>query len=270
MVQPVRWRGASVIAVFVMAAVVCFSHTTGNAAETPIPPPPSTYVSDTAGALSESTRQQLDARLAAYQRQTGHQVIVYIGNTTGDAPLEDWTIRAFTAWKVGRKGLNDGAALFIFMQDHKLRIEVGYGLEPVLTDATASRIARNEIAARMKGGDVDAAVTAGVGAMLATIGGEHGQYAARGTRYSAAPDNTLPLWIFFGTIFIILMTFGIIIRAATRGSHRWYSIGSGVGSGLFWGSMFSGGGSSGGGGGDFGGFSGGGGMGGGGGASASW
>ncbi|MDQ6779804.1 MAG: TPM domain-containing protein, partial [Candidatus Eremiobacteraeota bacterium] len=186
-------------------------------------------------------------------------------------PLEDWTIRAFTAWKVGRKGLNDGAALFIFMQDHKLRIEVGYGLEPVLTDATTSRIARNEIAARMKAGNVDEAVTAGVGAILATIGGEQGQYAGQGTRYSASPDNTLALWIFFGAIFIILMTFGTIIRAATRGRHRWYSIGSGVGSGLFWGSMFSDSGSGGGGGGaDFGGFSGGGGGGGGGGASASW
>jgi len=241
-------------------------------AETPIPPAPTTWVTDNAGVLSQETRAALESRLAEYNRRTGHQVIVWIGNTTGDAPLEDWTIRAFTAWKVGRKGLNDGAALFIFMKDRKVRIEVGYGLEPVLTDAAASQIARNEIAARMKTGDVDGAVTAGVSALLATIGGE-------GANASQSPspvnNNNLSLsdlWIFAFFPIILLI---VIIYRVRRAIATMYPIGSRRRSSApFFGGLFGGwssgafsGGSSGG---DFGGFSGGGGMGGGGGASASW
>jgi hypothetical protein len=65
--------------------------------------------------------------------------------TTADVPLEDYTINAFTAWKVGRKGLDDGLVLFVFPQDRKLRIEVGYGLESSVTDAAASEIIRDVI-----------------------------------------------------------------------------------------------------------------------------
>jgi uncharacterized protein len=240
-----------------------------RAAETPIPPSPTTWVSDTAGVLTPATRQMLEQRLAAYNRATGHQVIVYIGTTTGDAPLEDWTIRAFSAWKVGRKGLNDGVALFIFMQDRKVRLEVGYGLEPVLTDAIASRIARNEVAARMKAGDVDGAVTGGVSALLATIGGEKGPQANQGTRYANGTDNTDPGAVLLGiglAVFFLLFAISLAVRW-----RRWatmYPIGSSGSAGGFFSGWSSGGFSSGGGFG--GGFSGGGGAGGGGGASAGW
>ncbi|HEV2038042.1 MAG TPA: TPM domain-containing protein, partial [Candidatus Eremiobacteraceae bacterium] len=68
------------------------------AAEVPIPPAPTSWVTDTAGLLSGATRDALNQRLANYNRATGHQVIVWIGTTTGDTPLQEWTIRAFTAW----------------------------------------------------------------------------------------------------------------------------------------------------------------------------
>src|SRR5215468_10619796 len=117
--------------------------------EVPIPPSPTEWVTDNVGLISAATRDTLNQRLRDYNKATGHQVIVWIGATTGEAPLEDWTIRAFTAWKVGRKGLDDGAALFMFSQDRKVRIEVGYGLESVLTDAMASRIIRDNIVPHM-------------------------------------------------------------------------------------------------------------------------
>ena len=97
-----------------------------HAAETPLPPSPTQWVTDTANFLSPEAVRSLDARLAAYAQATGHQLIVYIAPTTGDAPIEDWAVRAFAKWKVGRKGLDDGLALFIMPQDHKMRIEVGY------------------------------------------------------------------------------------------------------------------------------------------------
>jgi uncharacterized protein len=232
------------------------------AAETPIPPSPTTWVTDTVGLLSPSTRDALEQRLAAYNKETGHQVIVYIGSTTGDAVLEDWTIRAFTAWKVGRKKLDDGLAIFMFTQDRKVRIEVGYGLEGVMTDAVASQIIRNDIVPRMKAGDADGAVTAAVTSVLATIGGEHG--AAPQPPPEASSDMS-GLWL-AGAFFFVFI---IILIATTRRGGSHYTIGSGpifVSRGGFWGG-FSGGG---GGGGGFGGFSGGGGGGGGGGASGGW
>jgi uncharacterized protein len=247
-----------------LAALLLAMPAAARAAETPIPPSPKMWVTDNAGVLDPATLTALNTKLASYQRSSGHQVIVWIGTTTGDAPLEDWTIRAFTAWKVGRKGLDDGLALFIFMQDHKVRIEVGYGLEGKVTDAKASRIARNEVAARMKNGDPKGAVTAGVDALLAAIGGTD-TTATDQDQTGSAWAAAIPLLLFllvFGVFFFMLLT-------ARRAMHGMYTIGRG--GGMPFGGFWSGGSSGGFSGGGFGGgFSGGGGMGGGGGASAGW
>lgn len=261
---------SAALAAALASVIVIASAAAARAAETPIPPPPSTWVTDNVGLLAPSTRASLEQRLAAYNRATGHQVIVWIGATSGDAPLEDWTIRAFTAWKVGRKKLDDGLALFIFTQDRKTRIEVGYGLEGQVTDAAASRIARNEIASRMKVGDGDGAVTAGVSALLATIGGENGAPPNGAYQSESSPGND-SLWI-FGLLFVIVLVF---LAACAAGAGGMYTIGSRGSKGGWYGGFFGGGFSGGGGwggssGGGFGGFSGGGGMGGGGGASAGW
>ncbi|HZV78263.1 MAG TPA: TPM domain-containing protein [Candidatus Binatus sp.] len=255
-----------------MLAIVAggiISHQFARAAETPIPPAPTMWVTDTAGALSQSTVDKLNAQLKQYEQSTGHQVIVWIGQTTGDTPLEDWTIKAFTKWKLGRKGLDDGLALFIFMLDHKIRIEVGYGLEGQVTDATASRIARTIIAPKMKAGDVDGAVTDGVDAMIAAIGGQ--EPAPEAPPSQSQPSLPTVLFDFIFPLFFVILFFIIIVRSASYASRRGYTIGSG-GYGTGWWGGFSGGGDGGGwsGGDGGGGFSGGGGGGGGGGASASW
>jgi len=249
-----------------LAALIVALPAAAQAAETPIPASPATWVTDTAGVLDPATRSALNAKLSAYERSSGHQVIVWIGTTTGDAPLEDWTIRAFTAWKVGRKHLDDGLALFIFMQDRKVRIEVGYGLEGKVTDAKASRIARNEVAARLKRGDPNGAVTAGVDGLLAAIGGTDNAATDQNGQTGALQwTDALPLLLFF---LVFAIFFGMLL-SARRAMHGMYTIGRGGGMpfGGFWSSGSSGGFS---GGGFGGGFSGGGGMGGGGGASAGW
>ena len=133
-----------------------------------IPPTPDHYVTDNAGALSQATRAQLENELQAYERATGHQIVVWIGQTTGGVPLETWTGETADRWKIGRKGHDDGAVLFLFMRDHRIRIEVGYGLESKLTDADADRIIREDITPNMKAGDPDAAVSDGVAGMLLT------------------------------------------------------------------------------------------------------
>ncbi len=87
-----------------------------------LPPAPNRWVTDTAEFLSPAVRGELDAQLEAYEKQTGHQVIVWIGDTIGDAPLDDWAVKTFAAWKIGRKGADDGLAMFILARDRKIDI----------------------------------------------------------------------------------------------------------------------------------------------------
>ena len=221
------------------------------AAETPIPPSPTQWVTDTANFLSPEAVRALDARLAAYEQATGHQLIVYIGQTTGDAPIEDWAVRAFAKWKVGRKGLDDGLVLFIMPQDRKMRIEVGYGLEAVVPDAIASRVINEVLAPGIQAGHPDDAVSAAIDSLTGAIGGQAG--APPPERRPAQSKPLTPFqWILFGIIGILILAFAI-----THPALAFY----------FLASIISGGGGGGGGGGGFGG---GGGRSGGGGASGSW
>lgn len=230
------------------------------ASETPIPPPPTKFVTDTAGFLSPSTVDSLSRSLGQYERDSGHQILVYIGETTGDAPLDDWAVRAFEKWKIGRKGMDDGLALFIMAKDRRLRIEVGYGLEGQVPDALAGRIINDIITPRIRSGDRDGAVTAGVQAIVSAISGQ-GLPIAPATRGRNAPQNrplTLGQIILYGIIGIVIL----IVLATNPSLAIWLLM-----------SMMSGGSRSRdgwGGGGGGGGFSGGGGRSGGGGASGSW
>ncbi len=195
-------RGAAALA---SALLLC-------GATTPIPPPPTEWVTDTAHFLSPATVTSLNARLESYQQATGHQVIVYIAPTTGDDPIEDWAVKAFQQWKVGRKGLDDGLALFIMVQDHKLRIEVGYGLESVVPDAIAFRIVDETIAPKIKDGHPDDGVTAGVEALIGAIGGQPGDAGAAPRQEPQPQPEGKPLspiqWVFIvigGVLFLILL-----------------------------------------------------------------
>lgn len=137
-----------------------------------IPPAPARWIEDHAAFLTPATRSALDARLEGYERATGHQLIVWIGKSLEGAPLDDWAVRTFAAWKVGRKGVDDGLAMFILADDRAVDIEVGYGLEDRVPDAVASRIIREVMAPRLRAGDHDGAVTAGIDALLAAIEGK--------------------------------------------------------------------------------------------------
>lgn len=228
------------------------------AAEPPIPPSPAQWVTDNASFLSSGERDQLDAELEQYEQSTGHQVIVWIGQTTGETPLEEYTINAFTKWKVGRKGLDDGAVLFVFAQDRKLRIEVGYGLEPTLTDARSSEIIRDIIVPKIRAGDDDGAIQSGVDAMLSAIGGSPAGSADQGT----SEEPALPAGVAVIGVVLFVLIFGLFVYLGIRypafAAFMLYTLASGRGGGGGWG------------GGGGGGFSGGGGGGGGGGASGGW
>jgi uncharacterized protein len=249
--------------------------------EVAIPPSPAHWATDTAGFLKPQTVADLDARLRAYQVATGHQVLVYVAPTTGRAATEDWTVRAFQRWKVGRKGLDDGLILFVFPSDRKVRIEVGYGLEQSVPDAVAARVIRDTIAPKIRAGQPDAAVTSGVDALLGAIGGEPGgkaQGAGDARFVTPAPaepggsghDVGYVIGVWVGILVALVIVAGIItlIAKLPDGGPYITSRGGGGWGGFLLGSVI--GGVTGGGGGGFSGFSGGGGMSGGGGATGSW
>ena len=243
-------------------ALVCVALVAARAAEVSIPPPPTRWATDTAGFMSPQALQAVDRTLESFERATGTQVLVWIGGTTGDAVLEDWTVRAFARWKVGRKGLDNGLILFLFANDRSARIEVGYGLEDKVPDASASRILNDVILPRIGAGDRDGAVQAGVNALMVAISGDTGGASAPGTPTERSEDSlragsrrrpmSYPQMALMG-----LLALGFLVLLVTNPGLALYL--------LF--SILSGGRGGGGGGG---GYSGGGGSSGGGGASGRW
>jgi uncharacterized protein len=173
----------------------------------PIPPSPARWVDDQAAFLSPATRSALDARLEGYQRATGHQVVVWIGKTLDGTPLDDWAVRTFAAWKVGRKGFDDGIAMFILADDHAIDIEVGYGLEDKVPDAIASRVIRDVMTPRLRVDDRDGAVAAGVDAVLAAIEGKPWS----GSSATAPPEDgpSTITWILGGLGVIAFLIFAV-------------------------------------------------------------
>lgn len=233
-----------------------------------IPPVPAKYFNDYANVVSAATAARLNKTLEDFEKTSSSQIVVAaFPKMQSDSSIEDYTFRVKEAWKVGQKGKNNGAVLFVFIQDRKMFLQVGYGLEGALPDALCKQIIEYEIKPHFKTGDYDGGLSAGVAAILAATRGEY-KGTGRTVAESGGSTPTVFFLIFFGLFgLIVLFAFIGFIRTAGRTvySNRGWSSGGGWSS---WGSGSSGGGGWSGGSG--GGFSGGGGSGGGGGAGGSW
>ena len=238
-----------------LALAGCFAISLAGG-QSKIPPAPDRWATDEAGFLSRPAVAALDARLENFERQTGHQVLVYVGRTLGEgAVLEDWAVRTFEAWKVGRRGLDDGLVLFIMAEDWRVRIEVGYGLEDRVPDARASRVIDEILVPGFQSGRQDEAVGNAVSALLGYISGGEAPAAEQGRPSGAVPRaKSIVNMIFVGLAVLVFL----VILITNPSLAIWLLI-----------NILSGG-RGGGGGGGGGGFSGGGGRSGGGGASGSW
>src|SRR5215813_14922033 len=135
-------------------------------------PPLTGRVVDQTGTLSSGDIAQLTQKLADLQTRKGSQIAVLIVPTTDGEPVEQFSLRAAEAWKIGRKKIDDGALLVVAKNDHRLRIEVGYGLEGALTDVTARRIIDETIVPRFKSNDFSGGIAAGITRMIGVIDGE--------------------------------------------------------------------------------------------------
>lgn len=238
-------------------------------------------VVDAAKLLSPEQVAQLDQLSAQIEQASSRQFVVATVPDLQGYPIEDYGYRLGRAWKIGQSEANNGIILIVAPKEHKVRIEVGYGLEPIMTDALSSMIINDTILPKFKAGDMPGGIIAGAEAIgqQMTLPLEKAEQRAQQVATQAPARHagkTNPLAVIFWIIVIV-----VIILPMAFGGARGRRYRGGLGEAVLWGAALnslsrgSGGGSSWGGGGDWGGgggggFSGGGGSFGGGGASGSW
>ena len=157
--------------------------------------------------------------LAEGERSTGAQVVLAIFPSLEGQSLEDFSIRLAEKWRVGQKGLDDGAIVLVFVQDRKLRIEVGYGLEGAIPDIEAARIIREVIAPRFREGRYAAGLEAGVRALYARV---EGKPPAERRGPARGRGSHVPFWGIVGFVAILAVIAVMLLReaATTRGLTR--------------------------------------------------
>ena len=235
---------------------------------------PTVRVSDFANVLDTGARARLEGVLADGEKTTGAQVVIAVFPSLEGESLEDFSIKVAEKWRVGQKGLDDGAIMLVFLNERKVRIEVGYGLEGAIPDLEAARIIRETIAPHFREGRYDLGLEAAARAIYARVESKapaerHGTSRGRATKFPVV--GVVGFFVILGIIAVMLLREAATRRGLTGGG---YTAGGGG-----WGvlpiiliSLLGRGGRGGGdsGGGGFGGFSGGGGSFGGGGASGDW
>jgi len=137
----------------------------------PIPPLDSPVV-DTTGTLDAATKQQLQSQALALQQRKGSQLQVLVIPTTEPEDIAQYAVRAFEQWKLGRKGVDDGVLLIVAKNDRRVRIEVGYGLEGAIPDATSMRVIQEYMVPKFRTGDYAGGITDATAALVKLIDGE--------------------------------------------------------------------------------------------------
>ena len=181
------------------------------AAVTPFPPLTGRVV-DNAEILSPQTEQTLTQKLSDYEHDTTNQVVVFTTPSLAGQPIADYSNSLFRHWKIGQKDKDNGVLLVIAAQDHALRIEVGYGLEGVLTDALAQQIIHTIIVPNFKAGQMEQGIVAGTEAILAVLGGNE-LPAAKNNKQTGGP------WIFIGFI-VLWLWISVLMMRARRATQR--------------------------------------------------
>lgn len=229
-----------------------------SARASPIPPPPTSHVTDEVGLLDLEARASLAARLAQFERSTGHQVLVWIGDPDHTTSIEAFAVEAFSMWKIGRASEDDGLALFVFARQRKARIEVGYGLEARVTDLISAKIIRDVLVPGLVKGNPGQALRQTVDALMAVIRDDAAEVPS-GTEknpavQAAKPNELSTTELVVAIVLAIAFALLLVTNPRLALSLLWVIMAMGRGSGSGRGGGFSGGGGRSGGGGASGGW----------------
>jgi uncharacterized protein len=255
-----RHTGLSIV--LLCAVMLIFAHATPGPAQTL--PRPQGHVNDFAGVMSDTIERQLEAVLTGLAQNTGAEVAVAVVQDMGGMDETSYAVRLFQDWGIGTAGKDNGILLLVAVDERRLRIEVGYGLEHIVTDATAGRIRDQYMVPALKTGDYDTGVVQGALAVATLIAEDAGVELGAGVRpmpVSGSGRNSRRGKSIIGLLFNLVFIFFIISMMGRRGGRGLLAgmlIGSMLGGGRrsYYGGGF-GGGFGGGGGGGFGGFGGG-------------
>ena len=142
----------------------------GKAQYEPSPPPPKNYFNDFAHIVQPTTANELDIQLAQFDRDTTNQVTVVIyPHMIRDMSVDSYTLRLFNLWGVGQKGRNNGVALFLFLEERKLRIQAGFGLQKALPNGLCKQIIDERIVPFLRKGNFDDGLRSGVTALILAV-----------------------------------------------------------------------------------------------------
>lgn len=163
-------------------------------------------VTDLTGTLSTAEKAALDRRLADLETRKGSQIAILIVPTVQPEAIEQFSMRVAESWQLGRKGVDDGILLLLAKNDREVRIEVGYGLEGAIPDATANRVIDEFILPRFRESDYAGGITAGVDRLIALVEGEPLPESQPARSPAVGPDSLLPF------VFILSLFVGGVLR----------------------------------------------------------
>ncbi|MDP9175227.1 MAG: TPM domain-containing protein [Planctomycetota bacterium] len=185
--------------------LLCFLLPAISSAAEVLPAAPIQYFNDYAGVVAQPVADQFNQQLAQFERDTSNQIVVAVyPKMQSDSDIADYTFRVKETWHVGQKNKNNGAVLFVFIQDRKLFIQVNYGLEGALPDATCKQIIDQEITPHFKTGDYTAGLRAGIDSILAATRGE---YKGTGHTVADAPADAAAGKMIYGLFWAIIIGF---------------------------------------------------------------
>lgn len=179
------------------------------AEDAPIPPLTGRVV-DLNGTLTVEQKRELEASLEGFEKRKGSQIAVLITGSTFPEPIESFAIRVAEAWKIGRKGVDDGIVLVIARSDQAMRIEVGYGLEGAVSDVVAKRLIEEEFIPRFRGGDFYGGLRSGLDRLMRVIDGEPLPAPKQETGRGSEPRSIETYFVLF---MVIVIAVGGLLRA---------------------------------------------------------
>lgn len=203
---------AALIAIFIFASF-------NVRAELVAIPALKTHVTDLTQTLTSEQQNQLEAKLSAFEQQSGSQVAVLMVPSTQPEDIAQYSIRVVDAWKLGREKPDDGLLILVAKNDHKMRIEVGYGLEGAIPDLTAKRVITEVMAPSFKQNDFYGGINNATDKLIALISGEQLPAPNKQVAGNNGFENILPILLFGGLVLggILRAIFGNFFGGALNG-----------------------------------------------------